>query len=166
MLTKIELENFRCFKHSRMTLKELAIIVGKNNSGKSSFIEALRIISMASRKCTKTTYITSPESFGLPLYIRGFRLPVEKIKIDLRSVVYYYIPDTAKITATFSDKTQIVVYLNEEVAFATIIDKQGNLITTKNKAISLDIPQISILPQIGLIKENEKNLQIQPFLMI
>lgn len=158
MLTKIELEKFRCFEKSKMSLKELAIIVGKNNSGKSSVIEALRIISMASRKSTSTVYISPPVTLGLPSNVRGFRLPVEKLKIDLRAIVYYYLSDTAKITATFDNKSKIIVYLNEEVAFATIIDEEDNLITTKRKALLLDIPQISILPQIGLIKENEKKL--------
>lgn len=158
MLSKIELDKFRCFENSKMSLKELAIIVGKNNSGKSSFIEALRIISMASRKCTKTMYTYPPKELGLPSSIKGFRLPIGKLKIDLRAIVYYYLSDTAKITATFTNKTKIVIYLNEEIAFATIIDDKGNSITTKAKALLLNIPQISILPQIGLIKENEKRL--------
>lgn len=158
MLKKIELENYRCFKNSKMSVRNIAIVVGKNNSGKSSIIEALRIIAMATKKCTKAMYSYPPESLGLPLYIKGFKLPVERLKIDLRSVVYYYIQDVAKITATFDNKTKIIVYLNEEVAFATIIDKDDHLIISKTKALILNIPSISILPQIGLIKENEKKL--------
>lgn len=158
MLERIKLEKYRCFESSIMSLSELAIIVGKNNSGKSSIIEALRIIAMASKKCTKAIYSYPPDSLGLPLYVKGFRLPVERLKIDLRSVVYYYLSDIAKITATFNNKAKIVIYLNKEVAYATIIDTNDNLITSKTKARLLNIQPISILPQIGLIKENEKKL--------
>ncbi|NRX08090.1 putative ATP-dependent endonuclease of OLD family [Clostridium beijerinckii] len=158
MLEKIELKNFRCFENSKITIKDLNIIVGKNNAGKSSVVEALRMISMATKKCTKTTYINAPKSLKLPLTIKGFRLPVEKLKIDLRSVIYYYKADIAKITAFFKNKTKIVVYINSEVAFATIVDKNEDIITTKRKAEMLDISSISILPQISIIKENEKRL--------
>lgn len=158
MLEKIKLENFRCFENSKMSIRDLTIIVGKNNSGKSTIIEALRMISMATKKCTKTTYINAPKSLGLQLNVKGFRLPVERLKIDLRGIVYYYKSDIAKVTAYFENKTKIIVYINNEVTFATIIDKHDKLIASKTKAEDLNISSISILPQIGLIKEREKKL--------
>ena len=93
MLENIRLENYRCFENSKMSVRDLTIIVGKNNAGKSSIIESLRMIAMATKKCTKTSYINAPKSLGLPQNIKGFRLPVEKLKIDLRGVVYYYKSD-------------------------------------------------------------------------
>lgn len=158
MLEKIELEKFRCFESSKISIRNLTVVVGKNNAGKSSMIEALRLISMASNKCTKTNYINPPKSLGLPLSIKGFRLPVESLKIDLRSVVYYYQDDAAKITAYFKNKVKIIIYINTEIAFASIIDKNGNVIRSKIQAEALNIHSISILPQIGLIKESEKKL--------
>lgn len=158
MIEKIELENFRCFRSSKMSIRDLTIVVGKNNSGKSTIIEALRMISMATKKCIKTTYVNPPKSLGLPLTVKGFRLPVERLKIDLRYIVYYYGSDIAKITAYFKNKAKIIVYINEEVSFATLIDENGTLITSKKKAEALNISLITILPQIGLIKENEKKL--------
>lgn len=158
MLEKIELEKYRCFEKTKMSVRELTVIVGKNNSGKSSFIEALRMIAMATRKCAYTKYIYLPESLNLPLQTKGFRLPVEQLRIDLRGVVYYYQAETAKITATFKGNIKIVVYINEDVAFATLLDHEGNFITSKAQARAIQIGMISILPQIGLIKENEKKL--------
>lgn len=158
MLEKIELEKFRCFKNSKVTLKDLTIVVGKNNAGKSSFIEALRMVAMATKKYNKTNYINPPLSLGLPLSSKGFRLQVERLKIDLRSVVYYYETGIAKVTATFTNKIKIILYLNTEIAFATVLDEKGYLITTKKKAMEINISPINILPQIGLIKENENKL--------
>lgn len=158
MLEMIELENYRCFEKTKMTLRELTIIVGKNNAGKSSLIEALRMISIASKKCINANFSLPPATLSLPVSVKGFKLPVERLKIDLRGVVYYYKQDIAKITATFSNKLKIKVYVNEEIAFATIISSDGNLVTTKSKSRLLSIEPISILPQIGLIKENEKKI--------
>lgn len=158
MLDKVEFENYRCFKNTKMTIRDLTIIVGKNNSGKSTVIEALRMISMATRKCTNTIYVDAPKSLRLPLLVKGFKLPVERLKIDLRGVVYYYESDIAKVTATFQDRTKIIVYINSEVAFATIFDQNGDMIKLKTKAADMKLLPINILPQISLIKENEKRL--------
>ena len=45
MLKKIVLNNFRCFKKFQISgLKQLNIIVGDNNSGKTAFLEAVSIV--------------------------------------------------------------------------------------------------------------------------
>lgn len=158
MLEKIMLENYRCFEKSQISIRDLTIIVGKNNAGKSTIIEALRMVSMTTKKCIRTNYTNAPKTLGLALNIKGFRLPVERLKIDLRGIIYYYKSNIAKITAYFKNKSRIIIYINNDAAFATILDPKDNLINSKKKAEELDISLISILPQISLIKENEKKL--------
>jgi len=158
MLKQIELVNYRCFEYAKMSVRDISIIVGKNNAGKSTLVEALRMISMASKKCIYTTYVTPPKSLKLPLIVKGFRLPIEKLKIDLKSIVNFYKDEVAKVTAKFKNGIEIIVYANEEIAFAIIKDPEGNYVNSKNKVKEMNIRSISILPQIGLIKENEKLL--------
>lgn len=43
MLKFLHLEDYRCFKDTKLEFKDLTIAVGKNNAGKSTIIEALRI---------------------------------------------------------------------------------------------------------------------------
>ena len=50
MLKFLHLEDYRCFKDTKLEFKDLTIAVGKNNAGKSTIIEALRIISYALSK--------------------------------------------------------------------------------------------------------------------
>ncbi len=45
MLTELRLINFRCFKDHVIPLRRNTIIVGKNNAGKSTVIDALRLVS-------------------------------------------------------------------------------------------------------------------------
>ena len=158
VLKQITLENYRCFKESQLTVRDLTVIVGKNNAGKSTAIEAIRIISMATRKYKTANYISPPQSLSLEKQFRGFRLPVENFKIDLRSIVYFYGKTNAVITVEFHEKSKIVIYLNTEIAFATIWDANDNMITNRSQTESINIGELGILPQIGLIKENEKQL--------
>jgi AAA15 family ATPase/GTPase len=47
MLTKIRLTNFRGFADHELPILPLTLIVGRNNAGKSTIIEALRFIALA-----------------------------------------------------------------------------------------------------------------------
>lgn len=43
-IEKIEVENFKCFKHIKLNLENLNIIIGKNASGKSNIINIIKFI--------------------------------------------------------------------------------------------------------------------------
>ena len=158
MIDTIQLENYRCFEKTKIKIKETVVFVGKNNAGKSSLIEALRLVALAIRKSTRTVYKEMPRDLGVDLRTRGFKLEVEKLKIDLRGIVYLYEDKIARITAVLDGGTKIVIYLNSSYAYACIYDWDGRNITNKTKAEACAIERVEILPQLGLIKESEKKL--------
>ena len=157
-IKKVKLENYKCFQSSEISFRDLCIIVGKNNAGKSSLIEALRLISAAGKRAQNSVYIPVSPSLGFSAFTRGFSIDTGKLKISLSGAVYFYTNNVARITATFSDRTQIVIAITEEIAFACLFDPDGNNITKSSIAKDYCFDQINILPQIGLIKEKEKLL--------
>ncbi|MCH5344290.1 MAG: AAA family ATPase [Acetatifactor sp.] len=161
MIDKIQLVNYRCFENAKINFKSISIIVGKNNSGKSSLLEALRLVALAIRKSTHTTYREIPTEFQAPVRDKGFRLDVEKIKIDLRGIVYLYEDKNAQIVVVMESGVKIVIHANSEYAYAVLYDEDGRNIKNKMKAQVLNIERVEILPQIGLIKETEKRLSDQ-----
>jgi predicted ATPase len=44
MIENIEIHNFRCFQHLSVPLKPLTVLIGANDTGKSTFLEAIRLI--------------------------------------------------------------------------------------------------------------------------
>ena len=50
MLNVIELENYRCFENHKIDFRSTTIVVGQNNAGKSTIIEALRLVSIVSSR--------------------------------------------------------------------------------------------------------------------
>lgn len=42
-LTTVEIWNFRCIEHLRVDLDETTVVIGENNSGKTAFLDAIRI---------------------------------------------------------------------------------------------------------------------------
>lgn len=158
LLKKLELENFKCYQRASIPFKDLSIIVGANNAGKSCLIESLRLVSKAAQGAgSRSVYVAPPEEFDLPASIRGFYIDTKKLQIDLSVIIFFYnISKYAKITAYFFDKSIIEIYLNQNDAFAVIYDKKKNLIKSKVQAKELNINKIGILPQIGPIREKEK----------
>lgn len=94
------------------------------------------------------------------LKTRGVKLDINKLRIDLRGIVYYYQQGIAKVTAKFDDGSKIIVCLDTESAFSCIYDSEGKNIKYSKDANKYSFESIDILPQIGLIKENERKLLI------
>ena len=103
ILQKIQLENFKCYQKATILFKDLTVIVGQNNAGKSCLIEALRLVAKAAQYAKRKTYISAPKEFDLPLNIKGFKIDTQKLKIDLNLIIYYYVSAKfAKVTAFFA----------------------------------------------------------------
>lgn len=155
MLRKIAFKNYRCFEDSELDIRQIAIIVGNNNAGKSTVIEAMRIIASISQRFKNVAYTAPPAKLHLPAITRGISINLSNLKIDLRTVVYQYLEDTnAEIIATFDNGTIVRVYLRSDVTFA-VLESNGRMISKKSDARQLDDLCIYVMPQIGLIREDE-----------
>ena len=121
LLEKVKLEYFKCYQEATVLFKDLTIVVGENNAGKSCLIEALRLVSNAAQNAYRKNYREPPKELELMASLRGFVIDTKKLRIDLESVVYFYDKNrNAKITAFLNDKSRIEIYLNEYCAFTII----------------------------------------------
>lgn len=118
MLKKVELKKYRCFEHSEITFRGTSIVVGHNNAGKSTIIEALRIISAVSLKFKHANYSEAPRELRLSANVKGLKINIDHLRIDRRTIVYQYKEDegaVAEIIATFDDNISIHVYISSEL---------------------------------------------------
>ena len=60
MLQYVELTNFRCFSRHRLPLRSHTIMVGRNNAGKSTVIEAFRFIGLITERYTYLNFHPVP----------------------------------------------------------------------------------------------------------
>ncbi len=44
MITRIELENFKCFKNAKIEIKPITILVGPNSGGKSTILQSINLV--------------------------------------------------------------------------------------------------------------------------
>jgi len=160
MIHRIELIKYKCFKRHSIILKDLSIVVGKNNAGKSTMIEALRLIAIVSQKYLTNHFKSPPEWTSLYLADKGLIPSLKGIEYSSENVVFDYEDPPAIIKCHFKNKARFEIYLNENNGiFAQIFDSKNNLIKTRSEAKKLKINPIKILPQIGPLSSNEKVLQ-------
>ena len=157
MLKTIQLKNYRCYENSQISFHDnTTIIVGRNNAGKSTLIEAIRLVAEAGRKAGTSAFINTPLGLSIPAYEKGVKIDCEKLRIDLKGVVSHYRDDcNAHVIAIYEDNSRIEILANREIAFARMYTPDNKLIQRKSEAAKYQFNSVSILPQIGLLKELE-----------
>ena len=156
MIRKLVIKNFRCYVDSTITFNGTSILVGKNNAGKSTLIEALKIISSVTRKYRALRF-TAPPSWVTRETHYGVSPNVENMNISDRGIFNMYGNPPAIIEAYFSNGTSIKAYVGEGLSiFAILYDNEGWPVQNSRDAKLLDIPLIEVLPQISAVLDTEK----------
>ena len=156
MLKQLNITNFRCYENSTIYFNGTAILVGRNNAGKSTLIEALKIISSVTRKFRTLRFVAPPE-WVLKEKNNGVSPNVENMNISDRGVFHMYGNPPAVIEAIFSNGASIKAYVGDGLdIFATITDQYGCQVRNSREAKNADIPVIEVLPQISAVLDSEK----------
>jgi predicted ATP-dependent endonuclease of OLD family len=156
VLTELRLKNFRGFEDHAIPLRPTSLIVGRNNAGKSSVVEALRLLSLVTRRFRTVGYHPAPSWGNIPRREYGIRPSLTGLEINFSTLFYRYNHPPAVIEATFANRTAVRIYIGgQDKIHAVILDAKGGIIQGKNAAIKLDLPTVEILPQIGPLQETE-----------
>lgn len=159
MLVKLNVKNFRGFEDHEMPFRPITVAVGRNNAGKSTFIEALRIVAIVTNRYRNLSYREPPDWLDIPLRLMGASVDLSNLQIDFETICYEYHDPPAEIEASFKDGTSIRIFLSEEKKVHVILlDKKGNAVRNRSEARQLSLPQVSILPQISPLAREERLL--------
>ena len=156
MIKRLEITNFRCYKKSTIFFEGTSILVGRNNAGKSTLIEALKIISVITRKY-KTLRFVAPPDWVKECVDFGVSPAVENMNISDRGIFYMYGEEPAVIEALFMNGTSIKAYVGEGLSiFANIYDSDGCPARNSKEIKQIEIPTIEVLPQMSAVLDAEK----------
>lgn len=160
MLVEIFLSNFRGFEEHSLELRPTTIAVGRNNAGKSSLVEALRLISIVTDRLENLNFRNPPSWTQLPRRSPGVAPAINNIGINFEGICHRYSDPPAKVTARFEGGEMIEFRVTPDgEGFATIFDRDGSVVRTKGQARSLDFPRVAILPQVAPFDTDERLLR-------
>lgn len=156
MIKTLTVKNFRCFEESVVSFQDISILVGRNNAGKSTLIDVLKIIATVVRKYKKLHFVAPPE-WVTGEVDNGVCPTVENQNISDKGIFNMYGPPPAIVEAVFSNGCSIRAYIGENLSvFALIKNSDGRIARNSKDAKLIEIPPIEVLPQISALLETEK----------
>jgi AAA15 family ATPase/GTPase len=159
MLTDLTVENFRGFDKHKIPLNEVTVIVGQNNAGKSTLVEAFRLIAIVTGRYRNLSYNQSPSWSDLPKAYYGVSPSLQNLEINFNSIFHRYGEPPSMITANFKNNSSVTIYLSgEDKIFAVIRDGAGKIIKSRQHAYEANLPTVSIMPQVTPVQRNESIL--------
>jgi len=156
MLTLLEFENFRCFGSHKVPLRPLTIIVGRNNAGKSTVAEGLRLISLISDRYWTSHSSDVPNWLDIPRVQRGISPSLRGYEFNFETAFHGYSHPPASMRASFDDGSKVTAYIGPgNQVYGTVLDEKNQPIP-RRPANQGSLLNICILPQIGpLLREEE-----------
>lgn len=160
-LKSVHLENFRGFKDHTVYLTPTAVLVGQNNAGKSTFIDALRILAIAARRAKSARYGQPPDWLSAKAATGfGYRISFETIDFDFANVQYNHNrSDPALLQLQYTNGITVRVWLGVTAAenFCQVILPDGSAAVGASQA-ALDITGIYVMPPIQSLIAHEKRI--------
>src|ERR1700733_10527725 len=149
VLDSIRLQNFRGFEDHVVPLRSTTIIVGANNAGKSTLVEALRLVALITDRFRRGTgrfvpppnWLIHPAAFdGLAPAVRG--MPSDGFE---PSVFHRYASPPAVLTATFSSGASVVVFVGPDAQVHGVARRpDGAPITRATAAHKLGLEPVAV----------------------
>ena len=125
---RVDFTQFKVFDTFSIHLRHFNILVGPNNSGKSTILAAFRILAAAIRKATsrKAEIVRGPQG-----RTPGYIIDLRAISIAEENIFYNYDEsEVATIKFTLSNGNELLLYFPEQGSCYLIPDAQGRPILT------------------------------------
>ena len=157
MLTGIRLKNYRCYRDHRIAFQARSVIVGRNNAGKSTVVEALLLVASAINRRGRQ-FVPPPSWLELAKFRLGVSIPLSPLELNLRTIFHRYGEPPAEIEARFASGAVVTIYIGRESsAFCTVSDG-SDWITSSARFKKLEAAEIHIQPQLGPLRLEERLL--------
>lgn len=157
----VRLENFRGFRDHTVTLLPTTVLVGQNNAGKSTLIDALRILSIAVKRAGMARYEGTPDWLAGTAAGMGYRLIFDTIDFDFTNLQYNHDrSEPSLLTLRYDNGASARVWLRESKSesFAQMFDEHGSRVTSHAAVNHLDVPSIYVMPPIENFYGHERKI--------
>ena len=159
MLKSLTLENFRGFSEHRIEFGPETILIGQNNAGKTTAIEALRVLSVCQSRARTTPFSACPTWLDGYCQGAGFRVSLETIDFDFANVQHAY--ETTKpaiIRARLKNNSEIHVFVGAgpEEVFCQLRIGSKKIVHSRAEMGSRSFGSTKVMPPVGSLLPREK----------
>lgn len=153
-LTSVRFHNFKALREFSFSLRDMNILVGPNNSGKSTILSAFRVLSAGLRKANskKPEFVHSPDGgqrSGYRIFDDNMPISIENIHTDDTEV------DTT-IRFRLSNKNELLIYFPADGGCVLIPESTGRGIGGPAAFRSSFPIGVGIVPVLGPVEHQER----------
>lgn len=162
MLKQLTLRNFRGFQDHTVELPAFCLLMGQNNAGKTTIIEALRIIGAAQAKAAQAQFISAPDWLAPNITGAVFRLSLDLIGFEHDTVHHRYDKTTpAILIAELTNRCKITVAIGEEEneVFCQLAEPGDNKVHSRAVSQSQKFGSTRVMPPIGQLLLHESPIR-------
>lgn len=157
LLEKIIFKNFKCFEEYEVDFSNFNVIVGKNNSGKSTVIDGIKIISNVMRYGSYRPFTSITDPNDKKSTIDVCVLDSRDIPFSIINLRYNYINEDSIIVAKFGNKKEIKIVFPKNDNNPYAVFSLNKKIIYNPIIIRTNFPfSIGIVPNVGLFEEFEE----------
>ena len=142
-----------------MPLRPCTIVVGRNNAGKSTLVDALRLVSIVTARYQSLTFRDPP---GWGTFSRrevGVAPSMKGMGFNTRNLFHRYGSGPAIIAASFDNGASTKIFIGEEAHLhAVIYAPDGTIVRSKGRAQGNLLPRVEIMPQVAPLATEENVL--------
>ncbi len=152
-INQIFFKNYKSLKYYRLRLLQMNILIGPNNSGKSTIIGALRLLEQALRKAgaSRATFISH---YGQKR--AAWQIPYTSLPVSYENIHTNYQDIDSEIEFTFSNKMKVGLYFPVDGGCYFWADSDYGQIT-ESKTLKRLLPfNLVIVPILGPLAHNER----------
>lgn len=156
-ITSVRFQNFKTFKDYSFSINRLNILVGPNNSGKSTIISAFRALEAGLRRAAAKNQEVVPAPKGRAT--RGYLLAKESLPLSIENVHTDYSETDTSVTFRLSNGNHLLLFFPPGGGCCMIPDAQGHPTNTTSQ-FSRQFPiTVRTVPILGPIEHEEDLLQ-------
>lgn len=151
--TRVDFHRFKAFKSFSLHLRHFNVLVGPNNSGKSTILAAFRILADAMRRAGSRNAQLVPGPHGNSV---GHQIDLHSLSIAEENIFYDYDDaEPASIEFSLSNQNRLILYFPEPAACYLIPETQGKAARSPSTFKSQFNCPIGFVPILGPVEHNE-----------
>ncbi|MBI5275907.1 MAG: AAA family ATPase [Burkholderiales bacterium] len=152
-ITSIRFWNFKSLRNYVLSIQDMNVLVGPNNSGKSTIISALRILEVALRRARSK----NAERVRIPAgrYGYGHHLSLNQLSVSLENVATDYNSEDSQIEFRLSNRNKLHLYFPSDGGCTLYWETEGTAVTTAGRFVTAFPISVQVVPVLGPLEHNE-----------
>jgi energy-coupling factor transporter ATP-binding protein EcfA2 len=152
-ITSIRFWNFKSLRNYVISIQDMNVLVGPNNSGKSTIISALRILEVALRRARSK----NAEQVRIPDGRHGYghHLSLNQLSVSLENVATDYNSEDSRIEFRLSNRNKLHLYFPTDGGCTLYWETEGAAVTTAGRFVTAFPITVQVVPVLGPLEHKE-----------